>query len=88
MAASPPGAWALLKRGKGATWRVTGGAMDPMFFFKTATPKELAEMVNGGRYRLVFCPCGVRVGVTVALRARPQPRGAVLEIVWPDAEAP
>lgn len=74
---SGPGAWAMLRRSRGRTWKVDGGALHREFFFRDITPADASAYADHERYLFIFCPEGVRIGATVRLT------DDGLGIVWP-----
>lgn len=75
------GAWAMLKKSRGRTWRVTGGAVEKEFFFDDSTPEQIAEYKAGKRWRIMWSDTPVLIGAIVTLN----PDGS---ICWPTEARP
>lgn len=74
----PRGAWALLRARKGGLWVVDGGSVKGLaWFFEGATFEQELLYANPKKCRFVWCPEGVRLGVTVGLSRD----GA--RVIWP-----
>jgi hypothetical protein len=67
----------MLKKSHGNTWSVSGGSIRREFFFEQATPRTCAEYCDPKRWRLIWCPEGVRIGVTVRVSSDGS------KVIWP-----